>query len=444
MFDFILDKFYLFFQGLLIFQCIFFIAVYLFTRKKDIAYYAAFLLVTILYFFINAPQTFFGIDDNIVFNSKYYLSTNILVILSYQGLYILFINAFIGELASDALTTKVFRYCLWSLPSLAVMFIIGVYLKWNSQPIFYISNFVTTFYGIWVIRLLIKRGIPFTKFVTYGIIFSIIGNFFTLLMIVLDRYGYDNILTVSYPLLFMRLGLLADIFFYQMAILNKWHYQEKQLLIKEIESRYIINEMKTKISQDLHDDIGSTLNSISLFAEVAKKRVDKNENIQDLVGNISTISKDMMSKMSDIVWSLKAGNETVQKLYERLHNYCTQSLTPLQIEYSFEINPELNHYPLNSEMLKEIYLIAKEAINNSMKYAACSHVNIYLIKQHNNLIMKIKDDGKGFNRSKQYQGLGGEGLKNMQARAEAIGGKIEIESLIDKGTTVTLLIPYNK
>ncbi|HOZ51084.1 MAG TPA: tetratricopeptide repeat protein [Chitinophagaceae bacterium] len=199
--------------------------------------------------------------------------------------------------------------------------------------------------------------------------------------------------------------------------------------------------MKQRISHDLHDDIGSTLNSISLFAEVAKRRAEKNESIQDLVSDISNISKDMMSRMGDIVWSLKAGNETVEKLQERLYNYCSQSLTPLQIAYSFDINSELYPYVLNSEMIKEIYLIAKEAINNSMKYATCNHINISLYKFDDKLIMKIKDDGKGFNTLKTYQGLGGEGIKNMNSRAENIYAELEIKSDESLGTEIILSIP---
>ncbi|MBK7761878.1 MAG: tetratricopeptide repeat protein [Bacteroidetes bacterium] len=229
---------------------------------------------------------------------------------------------------------------------------------------------------------------------------------------------------------FVMLSLVGIFFFFS--------NRQKQRLKRKQEMELI----KQRISHDLHDDIGSTLNSISMFAEIAKRRAEKNEKNQELVDNISTISKEMMSRMGDIVWSLKAGNETVAKWQERLYNYCSQILTPLNISFSFKVQAELNEYVLNSEIIKEVYLIAKEAINNSMKYASCTHILIDLHKHEHTLILKLKDDGKGFDTSKVYQGLGGEGIKNMQSRAQNIGAEILIESFSGQGTLVQLVIPY--
>ena len=67
-----IENFYLFFQGILMFQVLFFGALFLLTRRKEILYYSLMIFVTCVYFFLNAPDTFFNIDDNIVFNATWY------------------------------------------------------------------------------------------------------------------------------------------------------------------------------------------------------------------------------------------------------------------------------------------------------------------------------------------------------------------------------------
>lgn len=201
-----------------------------------------------------------------------------------------------------------------------------------------------------------------------------------------------------------------------------------------------LEQTRNRISRDLHDELGSNLSSISMQASVAKRKLLRHEDASELVDHISTSSQEMVSKMSDIVWSLLSENENALQLIERITNYCAITLPDHEI--SFEVKNNLSHVDMNiqTETLKELYLIIKEAINNSLKHAQCKEIKVDFTQDHQALSVRISDDGSGFEIGKPKRTTGGNGLKNMRQRAEKIGGRLNIFSEQGKGTNILLEI----
>ena len=233
---------------------------------------------------------------------------------------------------------------------------------------------------------------------------------------------------------------------------NEWQKMEHKLKLQqlenEIESQRILFHERLRISRELHDDIGSTLGSISIYSEVAKKRNEKNENNNEVLSKIGFASRELIDKMSDIVWSLNAENESFEQLQNRMMAFSAMILVPRNINYDFFFDEELKNLQLPGEQRKNIFLIFKEALHNIVKYAECKVVCIKMFLQNDMVTMIIKDDGKGFNThqtspneiciSSEY--LGGNGVKNMKARAKDINATLCISSIINKGTTIQLLL----
>jgi ligand-binding sensor domain-containing protein/anti-sigma regulatory factor (Ser/Thr protein kinase) len=223
---------------------------------------------------------------------------------------------------------------------------------------------------------------------------------------------------------------------------------ERYDLRKKIESQQALLNERLRISRELHDDIGSTLGSISIYSEVAKKRTEKNEATTEVLSKIGFASRELIDKMSDIVWSLNPNNETFEQLENRMMAFAAMILAPRNILYDFIANEELKTIRLTSEQRKNIFLIFKEALYNIVKYACCKNVHILLTAQKNGLTMTIQDDGKGFDvhqatanevlSNGEY--LGGNGIKNIKARADDMSAKLCIESKINKGTTIQLIL----
>ena len=199
-----------------------------------------------------------------------------------------------------------------------------------------------------------------------------------------------------------------------------------------------MERVRSKISRDLHDDIGSTLSTINILSGIVKTKIDKDpENSKQYLEKISVYSQEMMDGMSDIVWSMNPGNDSMEKVIARMREFSRNILEPkgIQIKFISEGNPE--QLKLKMEHRRDFYLIFKEAANNAAKYANASAVLIRLTYEKSCLKMEVQDDGKGMDGTITGSG---NGLVNMKKRAQSIGGEIYITSEMNKGTTVMLTL----
>ncbi|MEO8150936.1 MAG: tetratricopeptide repeat protein [Bacteroidia bacterium] len=235
-------------------------------------------------------------------------------------------------------------------------------------------------------------------------------------------------------------GSLALIFI-SLLLFNRYR------LSKQLEQQTALINHRKQISADLHDDIGSTLSSISIYSEAMKNKYkagdyDKAMQLAEEIGNNS---REMMENMSDIVWSINPGKDDLQQISNRMQAAATNLLSQKDIATEFLMDDKLSTVLIPMQARKNFYLIFKEAINNIAKYAACKNVTVEFLNQSNHLILKISDDGKGFDTTMSptelVEVLGGNGLKNMQLRADEINGVLKINSTLNKGTEIILTYP---
>lgn len=202
---------------------------------------------------------------------------------------------------------------------------------------------------------------------------------------------------------------------------------------KKMENEKALSFQKQNISRDLHDEIGATLSGIAMYSHLAKTNLSdgKPEEVTNSVNIIQHSATEMVTKLNDIIWLINPGKESlddvIAKLKEYAQNMCMASNIALQVEVSGE-NPS---FPLPIETRKNIYLLCKEAVNNAAKYSNASLLIMTFCLQENNLEINIKDDGKGFDITTVKQG---NGLENMQKRADDFGGKLQLITSPGNGT----------
>jgi ligand-binding sensor domain-containing protein/two-component sensor histidine kinase len=214
---------------------------------------------------------------------------------------------------------------------------------------------------------------------------------------------------------------------------------------------YRINEIirrqdiRNKIAQDLHDNVGSTLSSISVYSQVAKiyRQQEKAEQLQQTLEKISSTSSEMISEMNDIVWAINPRNDNMDTILQRMESFARPLLVAKNIQLRFEYEQAIRLVNLDMTKRKNLYLIFKEAVNNALKYSDASHLSIQLSKDHHQFLMKIQDNGKGFDIAggKNTSSLSGNGLQNMRLRAREMKGILELESGPDRGFTLLLRFP---
>ena len=195
------------------------------------------------------------------------------------------------------------------------------------------------------------------------------------------------------------------------------------------------DRLRSKIARDLHDEIGSTLTSINILSKVAMQKGLENDKVSAYLQKIKDNSGNIMERMSDIVWAINPVNDSFDKVILRMKEFAAEILEPAGISYYFNEEGSLDKTQLNLEQRKDIYLVFKEAINNTVKYSRATEVNIVLQKKNDSLKMIVMDNGEGFDPGLEPTG---NGLKNMQNRAENMNASLKIDSIKDMGTTIVL------
>jgi len=193
-----------------------------------------------------------------------------------------------------------------------------------------------------------------------------------------------------------------------------------------------LQTLRNKIASDLHDDVGSTLSSISIFSQMAQQQ---SKEVIPLLETIEESSKKMLDAMADIVWTINPENDQFEKIILRMRSFAFELLGAKKIDFEFLAGDDVAKLKLPMDVRKNLYLIFKEATNNMVKYAEADKAMFTIKGEKNNLTMLIRDNGKGFDTN---QSAKGNGLKNMKKRAEEIKGQLTIDSLPGNGTTIQL------
>ncbi|HXS37808.1 MAG TPA: ATP-binding protein, partial [Flavipsychrobacter sp.] len=226
----------------------------------------------------------------------------------------------------------------------------------------------------------------------------------------------------------LSLGLLAVIIILAITLVNRYRIKQR---LRQM-------EMRNQLASDLHDDIGGSLSSILLLSKMASQNIPANSGNAALINKISTNSKEVMERMSDIVWATNPKFDSGTNLKERLENYIIQVRQMSHLDVTANISDDISEIKFPVLMRKNIYLVCKEAVNNILKHAEATELIIEIGVDHKMLTMLIKDNGKGFDTSRSFQGIG---LETMVLRVKACEGELDMQSCPGKGTTISILIP---
>ena len=204
-----------------------------------------------------------------------------------------------------------------------------------------------------------------------------------------------------------------------------------QLHIKDL---LAVERVRIKLAADLHDNIGSSLTEISILSEIIEKKINSSDSdISKSIRMINDNSRKLIDKMSDIVWLVNPKRDSLYDLIIRLEDTYSEILSYTNISFRSQNLQLLKKISLSMEHRQNLYLIFKEAINNSVTHSHCTEILLDANVKGKILEMMLTDNGKGFTKSNNSKG---NGLYNMANRAKIIGGKLNIIPSPDKGTIV--------
>ncbi|SDM33615.1 Histidine kinase [Catalinimonas alkaloidigena] len=212
--------------------------------------------------------------------------------------------------------------------------------------------------------------------------------------------------------------------------------------------RYRINQLlrlqqvRNRISADLHDEIGASLSGISIMGTMARQHLPTPHPSVTFLERIVDDARQLSTSLDDIVWSVKPENDALAHLIARMTRYASELLEAKGIDYHVQVPEQVDHLTLSMEQRRDFYLIFKEALNNLVKHAQCSYARIEIRVDRQSLHLAIQDNGIGFDlnapseKARERNGLG-----NLYQRAQQLNGTLRIDSAVGEGTRIALTFP---
>jgi signal transduction histidine kinase len=199
-----------------------------------------------------------------------------------------------------------------------------------------------------------------------------------------------------------------------------------RLRISHLQQEHLI---RTRLAGDLHDDLGGTLNSVKVYASLAL--MEKGE--ESHLFKVKESTQEAIDGLRDMIWVLDDRRDYLEDLVARINHFAVHLCKATAIRYQQKISDEALAYKLGREEKRNLYMVIKEAINNSIKYAEAREICLEISLANGKPVVSISDDGKGFDGTVADQG---NGLRNMRHRAAQIHYRFSIGTTA--GTSIRL------
>ncbi|HPC62174.1 MAG TPA: two-component regulator propeller domain-containing protein [Verrucomicrobiota bacterium] len=214
-------------------------------------------------------------------------------------------------------------------------------------------------------------------------------------------------------------------------------HQRLQRRLERLEQQRSIERERTRIAQDLHDDLGASLTEISMLAASSGAASSPAGN-GDALAEIARRSDQLVRTMDEIVWAVNPRHDSVVSLAEYLSAFARDFLASAGIRPRLDVQRDLPPLPLNPEQRHEVFHAVKEAVRNAARHSQAAEVWLRFRVEAQTLTVRVEDDGRGFDPAAVNAG---NGLRNMRERLARLGGTCRIQTGVQKGTAVEMSLP---
>ena len=361
--------------------------------------------------------------------------------------YISFTRKFLNTTVNYVFLDKVLIFWEWSI---FLLFLVYTYLNYFTTLFFIqvvlenVIKFTSLAIGVFFIIYALKQHNRLLNYLAAGNAALVVGSAISLGLIWSNTKSVD-LFTSS--LFYYYLGIAGEIALFLLGItyknrsdlIERIKEQEAMKLYaekKDFETQLAIlkaqQEERNRISADMHDDLGAGMTTIRLYSELAKNKLAGNS-IPEL-DKISSSSDELLNKMNAIIWSMSSSNDSLGNMTAYIRSYALEYFENTGIHCTIDIPQDLPNIEVIGEIRRNVFLVVKEVLNNILKHAKATAVNITLQKVPDGLTLYIQDNGIGinFNELRQFSN----GLSNMKKRMADVNIDFSIEN--KNGTLVTL------
>lgn len=211
--------------------------------------------------------------------------------------------------------------------------------------------------------------------------------------------------------------------------------------IRAMEREQAVTAERVRIAQDLHDELGAKVTEIVLLGELAKTvqgdPEEKKSQVESIVGEL----RQLHASLDEVVWSINPRHDSLTDLVDFISEHAERFTRHAPAELHMEVSKNLPSVALSSVTRHHFLLAVKEALHNAVRHANAKTIRLWFgVEQGNQFVVRVSDDGCGI---AEPMGPSGDGLQNMRARLEGIGGMTEIHSAPGQGTEIVFRLPLS-
>jgi signal transduction histidine kinase len=207
---------------------------------------------------------------------------------------------------------------------------------------------------------------------------------------------------------------------------------------ERFERRHAIEEERSRIARDLHDDLGSSLTEISLLADAGAGRPPSLEKALKRFRTIESRARRIVGALDVIVWLVNPEKNQLQFLVSYLVSYAEEYVSAAGIACRVRVPASVPQLFFPAEVRQSLFLAMKEVLHNVVRHSKATEVMLEISLNDQELGITISDNGCGFDISTPAEG---NGLHNLQKRLTDLGGRCDIAAQPGKGTRLSLLVP---
>jgi signal transduction histidine kinase len=197
-----------------------------------------------------------------------------------------------------------------------------------------------------------------------------------------------------------------------------------------------LERLRVDIAANLHDDVGARLTKVAMMTELADQDISLADRAKPRVQALARTTREVIQAMDEVVWTINPKNDSLENLANYVFQYVQEYFQNTGVRCRLDMPPQLPNRALSTEVRHNLFMALKESLNNVLKHAAATEVQVGLAVAQKRLTLTITDNGHGFVPDEAKRR--GEGLRNMRDRLEQIGGSLVLQSVPGKGTIVKL------
>jgi signal transduction histidine kinase/ligand-binding sensor domain-containing protein len=223
---------------------------------------------------------------------------------------------------------------------------------------------------------------------------------------------------------------------------------EKQRMkrrLDRLERERELDQERTRIARDLHDEMGAKLCRISFLSEHARRAVEPHA-LREQIESISDDSREVLHSLDEIVWAVNPENDTLEHAASYLAQYAQEYFQMTGVECELNVPAQLPPHPLSSQVRHHLFLAVREALANILKHSKATRAAITMACHETVFEVVVTDNGQGFDlaaapAAELPAGDSHDGIRNMRRRITEVGGQCAIDSARGRGTTVRFTLP---